>query len=93
MIANEFAANFLITQSDLNHFIERVHPLYSKAQIEGFAMRNHVHPGIVAGQLRHRGEVGWSDHTRMLDKIRSIVIQSTLTDGWGHVAPTFSQGD
>jgi len=85
--ADEFAANFLVQRSELENFIARVRPLYGTQRIAGFAKRIGVHPGIVVGQLQFRGEIGWSSFRPMLEKIRGVVTQSALTDGWGHVAP------
>ena len=88
--ADAFAAGFLVTQSELDNFILRVRPLYGKQKICSFASRIGVHPGIVVGQLQFREEMPWSACRQMLEKVRHIVIQSTLTDGWGHVPPIFS---
>jgi len=88
--ASRFAVEFLVKQSELDGFISRVGPLYSRSRIGGFAGRIGVHPGIVVGQLQHRGEIGWAVHRPMLQKVRSTIIQSALTDGWGHVPPVLS---
>jgi HTH-type transcriptional regulator / antitoxin HigA len=85
--ANLFAADFLIHRDDLEDFIARTKPLYSKNRIRGFAGRIHVHPGIVVGQLQFRGEIEWSHSRDMLARVRDVVTNSALTDGWGHPAP------
>jgi len=89
--ADDFAVNFLVPQKELDDFIARVQPLYSKSKIAAFAKRIQVHPGIVLGQLHHRGrEEGGLDysHSReMLTKIRHLIISSTLTDGYGQLLP------
>jgi len=82
--ANQFATEFLVEQSALDRFIAETGPMYSATKITAFADSIGVHPGIVLGQLQHRGEVGWACHRQMLDKVRNIVIQSVLADGWGH---------
>jgi HTH-type transcriptional regulator/antitoxin HigA len=61
----------------------RVSPLYSKTRIIQFAHTIQIHPGIIVGQLQYRGEIGYSANREMLVKIRDIVIDSALTDGWG----------
>jgi len=66
----------------LDNFILRVKPYYHKSRISGFARRQHVHPGIVAGQLQHRREIEYSASREMLVKVRDIVVSSALTDGW-----------
>jgi HTH-type transcriptional regulator/antitoxin HigA len=81
-LADQFAANFLIPSQELAGFVARVRPLYSKERIKGFAARLKIHPGIVVGQLAFRKEIGYSHSREMLDKVRDIVIEATLTDGW-----------
>jgi HTH-type transcriptional regulator/antitoxin HigA len=88
-MVDAFAANALIPQQELNHWIARVGPLYSKEQIRGFAARLNVHPGIVVGQLQHRHIPGidWRHNREMLVQVRRFVVRAALTDGWGHVVP------
>jgi HTH-type transcriptional regulator/antitoxin HigA len=85
--ADEFAANTLVPQSELEDFIARVGPLYSQQKIRGFAARLNLHPGIVVGQLQFRGAIDYSYHRRMLSPVRDIITQTALTDGWGHTTP------
>lgn len=87
--ANEDAAATLIPPEKLKSFILRVGPLYSKIRINQFAHTLKIHPGIVLGQLQHHQEVGWNANPEMLAKVRSLVISTALTDGWGRV---FSPG-
>ena len=82
--ADLFAESFLIPQHEMNGFIARVKPLYSKENIRGFAARMQIHPGIVVGQLAFRGQIGWSHSREMLEKVRDTVTDAALTDGWGH---------
>lgn len=90
-MADSFAINFLVPQQELNDFLARVQPLYSKSKITGFARRIGVHPGIVVGQLHHRGQeaggLKYSHSREMLIKIRHLITDSTLTDGYGQVIP------
>jgi HTH-type transcriptional regulator/antitoxin HigA len=85
--ADRFAENFLVDQAELEKFIARTGPLYSKQKIRNFAMRIGVHPAIVLGQLQHRREVDWSHSREMLVKVREIAVSVALTDGWGHFLP------
>src|SRR5207253_9670495 len=85
--ADAFAATFSISRSDLDNFIARVKPLYSKEKIKGFAMLRGIHPAIVVGQLQFRQEIPYSHSRELLAKIRPIVTASTLTDGWGQELP------
>lgn len=87
--ADNNAASFLIPQNELDDFIARVSPLYSKVRIVGFANKIHVHPGIIVGQLQHssRNELNYSQHRDLLVKVRDIITSTALTDGWGHSLP------
>jgi len=85
--ADHFAEAFLVEPRELEDFIHRFHPLYSKQKIKNFAARISVHPGIVLGQLQHRKEVDWSHSREMLAKVRDVLMSSVLTDGWGHTLP------
>jgi len=88
--ADRFAAESLIKQSELDSFIARVGPLYSRPRIAAFAAKIGVHPGIVVGQLHHRKVVPYRAHRQVLEQVRRTVTQSALTDGWGHVPPALS---
>lgn len=85
--ADKSAVSFLIPQDELDDFVARVSPLYTPTRIIGFANKIHVHPGIVVGQLQHRGELNYSQHRDMLVKVRNIITEAALTDGWGHSLP------
>lgn len=81
--ADREAAEALIPNDKIESFIHRVGPLYSKSRIIQFAHTIKMHPGIIVGQLQHRGELGYSSHRDMLTKIRKWVTEVALTDGWG----------
>lgn len=86
--ANKGASDSLIPTQDMDSFIRRVGPFYSKERIIQFAHKVKIHPGIIVGQLHHRNEIGYSANREMLVKVRSTVIESTLTDGWNKtIAP------
>lgn len=90
--ADDFAVKFLVPQDELDNFIDHVQPIYSKSKIILFAKRIGVHPGIVVGQLHYRGrEQGGLDYSfsrNLLTKIRQIIVNSALTDGYGQVLPS-----
>lgn len=90
--ANAAAAEFLIPGSELDSFITRVRPLYSEQRILLFAKRIGVHPGLVVGQLQFRDEIPYTHFHKHLVKIREIVTQTAVTDGWGTVPLTPGQG-
>jgi HTH-type transcriptional regulator / antitoxin HigA len=86
-IANAAAADFCVPQPMLDAFIARKAPFFNERDILGFARTIKVHPGLIAGQLRHR--TGRYDRfASYLVKIRSIVAPSAIVDGWGDVVPT-----
>lgn len=88
--ANAFAAEQAIPQDALDSLIARVGPLYSTERIQGFAHLHGIHPGIVVGQLHHRGKVEWSHFRRLLVPIRNYIRSSAVADGWGTTFPVSS---
>jgi len=83
--ANVAAAEFSVPSEELDNFIMRVRPLYSEQRILLFAKRIGVHPGLVVGQLQFRDEIPYTHFHKHLVKVREIITQTTLTDGWGNV--------
>jgi len=81
--ADDDASSMLVPKAELESFILRVSPLYSKEKIIRFANRIKIHPGIIVGQLQHRGEIGYRANREMLVRIRDYVTSVALTDGWG----------
>jgi HTH-type transcriptional regulator/antitoxin HigA len=82
--ADEFATELLVPKSELDDFIARIRPLYSRKRIIGFANRVGVHPGIVVGQLQHRKEIGFWHSRPLLPKVTDALAASAMSDGWGH---------
>jgi HTH-type transcriptional regulator/antitoxin HigA len=80
--ASDAATNLLIPTQEMQSFISRVGPLYSKERIIQFAHKMKIHPGIIVGQLQHRNEINYGSNREMLAKIRASVIETALTDGW-----------
>jgi HTH-type transcriptional regulator/antitoxin HigA len=87
-LANEFASNLLVPSDALQDFMARVRPLYSRQKINGFAAVQRVHPGIVVGQLHGHHEIGYAHSREALTKVRDVVVESALTDGWGNFIPS-----
>ncbi len=81
--ANDQAAARLIPTEKLESYILRKGPLYSKVSIIQFANNVGVHPGIVVGQLQHRGKISWKANREMLVNIRAHIVKEALTDGFG----------
>lgn len=87
--ANKAAASVLLQPEDLDSFVRRVGPLYSKKRIIQFAHTVKIHPGIIVGQLQHRGEITYAANRDLLARVRDTVTETALTDGWGHsIAPS-----
>ncbi|MCJ2530736.1 MAG: HigA family addiction module antitoxin [Candidatus Thermoplasmatota archaeon] len=82
--ADADAAAALIDPSEMELFIRRRKPYYSKKWINRFANRIKIHPGIIVGQLQHRGEIGWYANREMLAPVREHVVGYAMTDGFGH---------
>lgn len=85
-VANQAASDFCVPSDLLRQFIARKAPIFPERDILGFAKTIGVHPGLVAGQLRHHtGRYDRFHHH--LVKIRSVVTPGAMVDGWGDVAP------
>ena len=89
-VANEAAANFCVPQDKLRKFVAVKAPFFPERDMLGFAKTLKVHPGIVAGQLRHATK-RYDLFGKHISKIRSFVAPTVTTDGWGDVVPTSSE--
>jgi HTH-type transcriptional regulator/antitoxin HigA len=84
--ANSAAADFCVPQKLLDDFIVRHDPLYSTSKFVGFSRLMKRHPGIVAGQLQNK--IGRHDlFKKFQGRVREIVTEAALTDGYGKSAP------
>jgi|ERR1700733_549230 len=81
------AANLLVPRQELEAFIRACAPRYSEARINNLATRLQIHPGIIVGQLQHRGELSYAAHRKLMTKVRDLVTQLAFTDGWGQPVP------
>ncbi len=81
-IVDEEAANALIPNSSIESFILRVAPYFSREKIIQFSLRNKIHPGIVVGQLQHRGQIKYGTFQDLLVPVRDVVAKESITDGW-----------
>jgi len=84
--ANKEAAELLVPMKELASFIEG--GVLSRSAIIAFATKIGIHPGVVLGQLQHRGLVGWSASRDLLEPIREIIVQTVQTDGWNNRSTT-----
>ncbi len=84
--ANKAAAQFCVPQASLMDFIVRHDPMYPTTSFIGFSRLMRRHPGIVAGQLQRkirRPEL----FKKFQARVRHILIETALTDGYGRHAP------
>jgi HTH-type transcriptional regulator/antitoxin HigA len=80
--ADAYAVDFLVPQDDLQRFIGNHSPLYYERDIQGFSLLHKVHPGVVVGQLQLRHELTYYQFRAMLERVRHIITDSAVTDGW-----------
>jgi HTH-type transcriptional regulator / antitoxin HigA len=80
--ANRAAADHCVTLGAMNDFVLRHNPMFAEKNFLGFARIMKRHPGIVAGQLQKRTN-RWDLFKKHQAKIRQILIQTALTDGYG----------
>lgn len=92
-LANAAAAQFGVSDEELNGYMARVYPyFFARDRVVGFAARLKVHPGIVIGRLHKTLEKrNYPDPYKYLRdhlvKVRQFVAQSAPADGWGTVFP------
>ena len=67
--ANQQAQSWLIDQSELNAWVDRTKPYFSRRKIEDFAATQQIHPGILLGQLMFNGMVGYKHLRVLLSKV------------------------
>jgi HTH-type transcriptional regulator/antitoxin HigA len=80
--ANRAAADHCVPLEAMKDFILRHNPMFSEKSLLGFARIMKRHPGIIAGQIQKRTG-RWDLFKRHQAKIRHILIQAALTDGYG----------
>src|SRR5258706_1425944 len=85
-LAHAAAAEFCVPQAELDKFIARVSPLFSRIRVMAFAKSLGIHPGIVVGQIQRRLD-RFDLFRQMLVPIRSLITPVAMTDGYGHILP------
>lgn len=85
--ANENAADILVPRHELDAFIRAYSPRYSEARINNLATRLQIHPGIIVGQLQHRGEISYAAFRKLMTRVRGLATAIAFTDGWGQPVP------
>jgi HTH-type transcriptional regulator/antitoxin HigA len=84
--ANKAAAEFCVPKAEMDDFISRVQPFLSEQKVLGFSKRIQVHPGLVVGQL-HRRLKRYDLFKKYQVKVRDIITNTALTDGYGRPGP------
>ena len=85
-IANEAAADFCVPKKMMDAFVARKAPFFHDRDILAFAKMINVHPGLIAGQIRHRTG-NYARFQNYLSKVRTSVLPNAVVDGWGSVYP------
>lgn len=80
--ASRSAANFCIDRKTLDSWIEELGRTPSRTQIIGFAKLLNIHPALLVGQLQYRRIIPYSYHRDFLEKVRVVIIESAVTDGF-----------
>jgi HTH-type transcriptional regulator/antitoxin HigA len=83
-IANNAAAEFCISQKDLDDFIIKTAPHISRVKLLEFAGAYKVHPGLVVGQLQKRLK-RYDLFRPMLISVKSMITSTAITDGFGQI--------
>ena len=84
--ANRSAADRCVPLASMQDFIRRHSPMFSEKNLIGFSRIVKRHPGIVAGQIQRRTE-RWDLFKKHQPRVRDILIQTALTDGYGRTGP------
>jgi len=84
--ANAAAADFCVPAHEMENFFLRLYPLFTEERVIGFARLMKVHPGLVVGQLHNRMK-RYDLFRGFLAKVRHVLVQSALADGYGRPGP------
>jgi HTH-type transcriptional regulator/antitoxin HigA len=82
LAANAGAADHCVPTKLMANFIIRHTPMFSEKTMLGFSKIVKRHPGVVVGQIQKRTN-RWDLFKRYQVRVRHIVIQTALTDGYG----------
>ena len=86
-IVNELAANRCVPSRAMADFFARHNPMFAEKSFIGFSKIVKRHPGIVAGQIQKKTN-RWELFKKYQPRIRQIIIQTALTDGYGRSMPS-----
>lgn len=86
MAANAAASEFCAPTKGIADFVARLDPIYTEQSLVGFSKIVRRHPGIVAGQI-HNFIKRYDIYKKHLVKVRNILTQTAVTDGFGRSCP------
>jgi HTH-type transcriptional regulator/antitoxin HigA len=81
--ANKHAAEILIPERELKSLLKLTAGHYAESRILAFASQMKVHPGIVVGRLQYLGHIPHSAFNALRAKIKPIIVDFALADGFG----------
>ncbi len=84
--ANLGAADHCVPTKQMRDFILRHKPMFSEKNMIGFSRIMKRHPGIVAGQIQ-RAVDRYDLFKKHQPRVRQILIETALTDGYGRSGP------
>jgi HTH-type transcriptional regulator/antitoxin HigA len=73
--ADHQAAEWLLPHQQVQSFVRRVKPYFSRSAILQFAASCQLHPGIVVGHLQKRGDIPYSHHRNLLTRVRHLLTE------------------
>lgn len=85
-VANADAADFCVPTKEIHSFYLRKRPFFADREVQAFAKRMNVHPGLVVGQLQRRME-RYDFLRKHLVKVRENLGSAMMMDGWGDLIP------
>jgi len=74
--ADDQACEWLVPPDEVDAFVAKTKPYFSKAAIMDFAESMAVHPGIVIGRLQYLGMISYSHSRAMLVKVRERLMEA-----------------
>jgi len=83
-IANAAAVEFSVPQNQFLEFLEDLVDSFSEQKLIDFANAIRLHPGILVGQIQKHLE-RYDILRKYLAKVRSVITESAVTDGFGRV--------
>lgn len=86
-IANDEAAEFCVPSKEMESFYLRKKPYFTEREVLAFSKKMNVHPGLVVGQIQRKMD-RYDFLRRHLIRVREILAETTMMDGWGDFVPT-----